>query len=72
MKVADETDYFEARQTSRFGNLIEVSAYRGSDQVLLGSSVLSSSQAKKLADYLLKASKLAKRSEQGNKAKERR
>jgi hypothetical protein len=68
MTIADETDYFEAELTSRFGNRTAVSAYRDSDQVLLGSSVLTPGQAKKLADYLLKASKLAK----AKKIKERR
>lgn len=59
MKIADEPDYFEAQYTTRFGNRIEVSAYRGGDQVLLAGSVLTPRQARKLGRYLIKAGKLA-------------
>nr|WP_309697224.1 hypothetical protein [Armatimonas sp.] len=66
MKVADEPDYFEAQYTTRFGNRIEVSAYRGGDQVLIAGSILTPRQARQLAHNLLKASKLAKQGGKGS------
>ncbi len=76
MKVADEPDYFEAQYTTRFGNLIEVSAYRGGDQVLLAGSVLTPGnvltprQARKLGRYLIKAGKLASVAKDDSKTQE--
>lgn len=56
--VTDEAEYFEASITDR-ALQVEIAAWCGSGRVLLDEQVLTPQQARQLARYLRKASKLA-------------